>query len=92
MRRASHKILMKLRTLSLVYFPSNHLMHRIRANEFKIQLKRVSQKMMLELVWPWKGREVPEGQKEEEDLLEVRRSARRKGAEPGMRKGQGRSS
>ena len=36
--------------------------------------------MMLELVWPLKGRGGSEGQKEEEDLLEVRRRARRKGA------------
>jgi len=36
--------------------------------------------MMLELVWPLKSGGGSEGQKEEEDLLEVRRSAQRKGA------------
>ena len=79
MRRASHKIRMKLRTLRPVFHQTTSCTES-EQNEFKIQLKRVSQKMMLELVWPLKGRGGSEGQKEEEDLLEVRRSARRKGA------------
>ena len=45
--------------------------------------------MMLELSWPLKGGGGSEGQKEEEDLLEVRRSAQRKGVGSRYKEGAG---